>query len=359
LLPGGKVLVAGGINTSWLFLRSAELYDPATERWTATGDMITARPLFVATLLHNGKVLVAAGVRDEPYDHYGYGIEKAELYDPDTGQWSVTGSLTQPRALNSMTLLSNGMVLVAGGYDIAANGVELYDPATGRWSVTGNLNTARSDHTATLLANGKVLVAGGTSSSPNSAELYDPGFEIPLLTLNSTSYCIGASWNLRVSSSAANTLIRLLGTSDDAPWEVPNWQKTDANGNVDETGTFATGTEGTHSLRVDIGGRFSNAVSFDVSHCPIQIALNSSEYCTGASWTLKLDSDFPNAWMSLSGTSNNEPWEIANWRATGVDGKLTEAGTFLPGSEGAHSLRARIGAAQSDLFSFRVSRCGQ
>jgi hypothetical protein len=91
----------------------------------------------------------------------------------------------------------------------------------------------------------------------------------------------------------------------------------------------------------------------------MQLALNASEYCTGASWNLNVDSSFPNAWLKLSGTTNNEPWEITNWLTTGVDGKLTEVGTFVPGSEGAHSLRVRMGPAQSNLFSFRVSRCGQ
>ena len=105
-------------------------------------------------------------------------------------------------------------------------------------------------------------MAGGSSPSGslNNAELYT--YEFQLITLNSTSYCIGASWNLRVSSSAPNTIVRLLGTSDGKPWEIANWQKTDASGNVAETGTFAFGTQGTHSLSVDIGGRVSNAVAF-------------------------------------------------------------------------------------------------
>ena len=77
-----------------------------------------------------------------------------------------TGSLNTARYQHTATLLPNGKVLVAGGLDISNNALasaELYDPASGTWTATGNLNTARYLHTATLLPNGKVLVAGGLS----------------------------------------------------------------------------------------------------------------------------------------------------------------------------------------------------
>src|SRR6266513_4945075 len=87
---------------------------------------------------------------------------------PDGGSWTVTGSLNTARYEHTATLLSNGMVLVAGGFDNSNNllpSAELYDPTTGNWTATGNLNIARADHTATLLPNGLVLVTGGTDSS--------------------------------------------------------------------------------------------------------------------------------------------------------------------------------------------------
>lgn len=195
LLTNGKVLVVGGAGGETGILNTAELYDPITETWSATGSLETARYGHTATLLQNGKVLIAGGSDDDDLDST---LASAELYDPATGTWSVTGSLHHPR-LSTATLLPNGKVLVAGGYTkdhvshgswvasipVSLNSVELYDPGTGTWSITASLNTSRSFHTATLLPNGKVIVAGGdywlaSNACPcshidlNSAELYDP-----------------------------------------------------------------------------------------------------------------------------------------------------------------------------------------
>ena len=171
LLSNGKVLVAGGSGTSGN-LALAELYDPATGAWSVTDSMITARSNHAATLLASGKVLVAGGE----------GGDLAELYDPATGTWTATGSLRTARFLHTATLLPNGKVLVAGGCPAQSGNcshvveAELYDPATGIWSFTGLMVTGRDVHTATLLSNGKVLVTGGYGDTAQlaSAELYDP-----------------------------------------------------------------------------------------------------------------------------------------------------------------------------------------
>jgi len=176
LLPNGKVLVAGGAGTSGV-LSSVELFDPATGNWTLTNSMKSARGVHSATLLANGLVLVAGGTLDGINP-----LSSVELFNPATGSWTLTNSMNTARAYHSATLLGNGKVLVVGGASgaQAANtipGAELFDPATGTWTVTGSPNTPRGfGHTATLLPNGKVLVvAGGNGGNvTNNAELYDP-----------------------------------------------------------------------------------------------------------------------------------------------------------------------------------------
>ena len=167
-LPDGKVLVAGGCDSSLHPSATAELYDPATQTWTATGSMSFEREDHTATLLPNGKVLVVGG-------------EITELYDSAAGAWTTTGTLNTSRGGHTATLLLNGKVLVAGGqhfdgtYSLVAS-AELYDPVSGTWTLTGSMNTARGDHRATLLLDGRVLVTGGDcpSGTNNSAEMYDP-----------------------------------------------------------------------------------------------------------------------------------------------------------------------------------------
>jgi hypothetical protein len=172
-LLDGRLLLAGGGND----LVSAELYDPASGTWTITGSMINARSAFTATLLPDGQVLVAGGSTGPVGDTPPPGLASAELYDPGTGRWTSTGSMGEAHCSPTATLLGTGKVLVAGGtncsnYEPLAS-AELYDPGTATWSAAGGMTEARSGHTASLLLDGKVLVAGsGTNLA--SAELYDP-----------------------------------------------------------------------------------------------------------------------------------------------------------------------------------------
>ena len=169
LLANGKVLVAGGSDDTHS-LSSAELYDPVTGEWTLTGAMNDARDAHAAALLANGKVLVTGGFG-------GPTLSSAELYDPATGAWTLTGAMNTDRDSHTATLLPNGMVLVAGGEDAsdhALSSAELYDPVAGTWTATGSMSSGRLSHTATLLADGRVLVTGGDVLGGVSAEIYDP-----------------------------------------------------------------------------------------------------------------------------------------------------------------------------------------
>jgi N-acetylneuraminic acid mutarotase len=168
LVAAGRVVVDPTAPELLAVVNSAERYDPATGRWTTTGSLTNARVSHTATLLPTGQVLVVGGCCDRS----GQPFTSAELYDPVAGRWTPTGSLAHGRALHTATLLFTGQVLVAGGSD-AFESAELYGPATGRWTATGSLAHGRAFHTATLLPTGRVLVAGGDVSG--IAELYDPG----------------------------------------------------------------------------------------------------------------------------------------------------------------------------------------
>lgn len=174
VLPSGKVLIAGG-DAAFFFsyyygnspLDSAELYDPSSGTFSSKLKMGARRSFHTATLLTNGKVLVAGG-----------GNVTAELFDPLPGTFAFTGAMTVGRSSHTATLLSGGKVLIVGGQSVSGDlaSAELYDPAAGTFSATGSMLVSRSSHTATLLQNGKVLITGGVQSGSAlaSAELYDP-----------------------------------------------------------------------------------------------------------------------------------------------------------------------------------------
>jgi hypothetical protein len=174
LLADGRVLVVGGNNGS-RSLASAELYDPTTGTWSATGGT-SIGSVYTATVLPDGTVLATGGARDQSVG------DAAELYDPSSGTWGPTGSLTVTRGQYTATRLADGRVMVTGGVGAGSDTVasaEIYHPDTGVWAAAGSMATSRSGHTAVALADGQVLVAGGVFLQPRqylaSAEVYDPG----------------------------------------------------------------------------------------------------------------------------------------------------------------------------------------
>ena len=176
LLPDGKVLIAGGFDDDERTLASAEVFDPNQKTFAPTQDMNVTRAGHTATLLPNGKVLIAGG-------YNGNYLASAELYDPADRTFTPTNTMVAARSGHVAVLLQNGKVLLAGGVGVGwtfLRNAELYDTATNSFAATSDMLAARESHTATLLANGKVLIAGGHKGRRSaitiysSAEMYDP-----------------------------------------------------------------------------------------------------------------------------------------------------------------------------------------
>jgi hypothetical protein len=194
LLLDGRVLMVGGASAG-SDLASAEIYAPATGKFTRTGSLSKTRVHHTATLLLDGRVLVVGGRLGLAEAGFP-ALATAELFDPNTGTFSPTGSMSVGRDGHSATLLEDGRVLIAGGhgpdFDWGRSGAlihlasaELYNPTTGTFTPTGSMSISRAAHTATLLEDGRVLIAGGHTLdgkltnggwdyTASSAELYDP-----------------------------------------------------------------------------------------------------------------------------------------------------------------------------------------
>jgi hypothetical protein len=186
-LADGTVLIAGGADASGAPLARAALFDPAAGHWSPTGALHTPRRLHSMTRLAGGGVLVAGGT-SAASQFPPPGLAGAELYDPATKVWTVTGSLHHGRFGHSAVGLADGTVLVAGGSAIrspqsagALRSVERFDPATGTWTEVQPMSDARTGHVAVVLANGTVLVVGGSvplgrtdEAALAFCELYDP-----------------------------------------------------------------------------------------------------------------------------------------------------------------------------------------
>jgi hypothetical protein len=182
-LRDGRVLICGGTATGEVggVLSSAELYNPASRAFTGTGSMTVPRAGQTITLLRDGRVLLTGGVQNAGFRSE---LASAEIYDPGAGTFSATGSMSVPREGHTATILRDGRVLIAGGSD---NGIhtldsaEIYDPSSGTFRGTGHLHQPRVAHVAALLGTGKVLIAGGGRGgmpggyiSYDTAEMYDP-----------------------------------------------------------------------------------------------------------------------------------------------------------------------------------------
>jgi len=352
LLNNGMVLMTGGDGPVVGILSSAELYNPSTGTFSVTGSMNAAREYDTATRLNNGMVLITGGKGASGY------LSSAELYNPSTGTFSVTGSLSFARTGHSTTLLNDGMALIIGGTGPGGCGrcspsylssAELYNPSTGTFGVTGSLNAARTGHTATLLNNGFPLIAGGAPGVLNwlsSAELYLPNTN---LLVGSTSGDSSSSTfesyddagvrlrtgNLSVSRSSHTATLLLNGTLFVAGGvQAPgSWQILDINGNILGSGSLLNGFYGHFAVllgngNVFLGGGVTAPGTWEIRG-PTGAFVSSGSFLgsrsSGAGAVLLQNG---NVWIfgdaaGLPGGSDNCSWEIRT-----SSGNLVTNGTF-------------------------------
>jgi len=292
ILPDGSVIVVGGTTCCpYHWFNEAESYDPVSQTWTPTSTKMT-HANWDPILLPDGKVLVAGGIKGT--QPTSVNVADAELFDPSTGIWTATGSMSTDRAGHTLTLLTSGQVLVAGGSsggwgvcnDLTS--AELYDSSAGTWFPTGNMIAARGGHTATLLPNGQVLAAGGADCESNvlsSAELYTPPSANPVplisqplvpdatapggagftLTVNGTGFVSGSvvNWN---DSARATTF-------------VSNSQLT---ANILASDIATASTASVTVVNPGPGGGSSNVVFFPITQATSAISLNRSDVAVGA-----------------------------------------------------------------------------
>lgn len=198
LLADGRVLIVGGSSPRAGYgstdepVASAEIWDPASGTFAVTGALLEPRSGHTATLLQDGRVLVVGGDGEDLI------AATAEIWDPATGLFTSTGAPTRARTACTATLMADGTVLVVGGRspDGPTGSIESWDPRTGLFHMVGQMRTPRFGHTATLLPDGRVLIVGGSGDDGviGSTELFDPA--------SGTSRVVGSLMEARHSDTA-------------------------------------------------------------------------------------------------------------------------------------------------------------
>jgi hypothetical protein len=247
LLHNGKVLLAAGPNGE------SAIYDPSTNTWAPTASLDGSRNAGTATVLQDGDVLVAGGLSGNG----GNPFSTAELYNPTTGAWTATGSLPAPRYDQSAVLLPNGTVLLAGGCsETCGNGIanDTYLYSQGFWVNTADLPSSTIGQSADLLPDGDVLLAGGdqnnSADASPSADLYIP----VLLSVAPTQGAPGSQITLTGNGFYAREVvdIRLSGRLIAEP-------TTDAKGRFSVTATVPALAAGTYQLYAQAQTSFAAA----------------------------------------------------------------------------------------------------
>ena len=280
LLSDGTVLLIG---------EDTSIFDPATNQFRSLGAHLS-RAYFLfgspAVALLNGTVLFA-GSSEVPTGAYTTDANRpSALYDPTIHSFLPAADMTLPHQAGTATLLKDGRVLIAGGYHDQAipaefripETAEIYDPATGRSSaLTASMVRHRDIHTATLLRDGRVLITGGRTAGSREpfvtdtlAELFVPESiqgGVPRLSLDRARYCAGEPWFLRAEPVMPDSAIQISGIWDQTPWTVPDWTTSDQNGTVVAHGNFGRATAGNYLMWIHAGEKVSNTVSISIEDC--------------------------------------------------------------------------------------------
>lgn len=249
-LKDGRILVAGGVDNMGDPVDTAEIYDPKTNSFANTGKMTVARAGHAAALLNDGRVLVVAGSKElsDVAKVINGLLKSAEIYDPATGTWSATSSISESVLAPALTTLANGQVLVSGGARITrglfnlpvsvdtVKNCELFDPSTGNWTSTGNMVNHRGVHSLNtiLLSDGRVLVTGGIevgiglipppttfsgAKATAACEVYNPGTgtwaSLPMMPVTRSGHTVEqlGSGDVLIAGGASGSLDQAVSTN--------------------------------------------------------------------------------------------------------------------------------------------------
>jgi len=275
LLADATVLLTGDLD--------ALIYHPATNQF----HNVPLRLNFTgatSTPLLGGSVLFAGGFDPDSYPERAY--SRSVLYDPVTQTFGIAAVMRQPRDSHTATLLRDGRVLLAGGnngdgFDETTGilgSAEMYDPATAKFSqLASKMILHRDGHKATLLRDGRVLITGGRTARSNwqqvtdtLAELFVPqsySGAVPQLSLDSTRFCAGDRWVLHADAVQPLSAVQISGTWNSTPWTIPNWTTSREDGTVEASGTFGADTVGDYWVWLHTGGNVSNTVAIRIEDC--------------------------------------------------------------------------------------------
>ncbi|HEX6867487.1 MAG TPA: kelch repeat-containing protein [Candidatus Limnocylindrales bacterium] len=177
-LADGRVLIVGGytadVNGNTAFPAAAEIFDPATGQFGAAGTLGVPRTKHSATLLADGRVLIIGGSDEaDPYGNVNHALRQAEMFDPKTLAFTRVASLVTERSRHSATLLTDGRVLVAGGSNEFGSplSTEIFDPVAGTFRLGPRAGATHDATVAPVVGGGRVLLVG---SGEGGSEVFDP-----------------------------------------------------------------------------------------------------------------------------------------------------------------------------------------